>query len=239
MTFCDPVFRDPMKALACDDVLLAGCDAGRWGPVLRVWAPQSEFVVLGYGNDWDKEVKRAVCRDHGVPLLRRSSGGGTVLQTAGCLNYSVILPYAYASALETVSGANTFVMGRIAAAVQPLLDQPVVQAGHTDLTLGDQKFSGNAQRRRRRALLFHGSLLLSVDRQRLSLFLRQPSRMPDYRASRTHWDFTRNLGIEPEPLTASLRQEWDASEALADFDRTEVEALAEERRGDPRWVCQD
>ena len=43
------------------------------------------------------------------------------------------------------------------------LGQAVEIEGHTDLAIDGVKFSGNAQRRRRDALLFHGTILLGFD----------------------------------------------------------------------------
>src|SRR5204863_6569004 len=112
---------------------------------------------------------------------RRCSGGGAVLQGPGCLNYSLVLRLDSHPALHTVTGTNRFVMERNRAALESFLirgtppqealfsksdignwKSEIAVRGHTDLALGDHKFSGNAQRRRRRAVLFHGTFLLNL-----------------------------------------------------------------------------
>ena len=52
----------------------------------------------------------ALCRQRGISVLRRTSGGGTVLLDAGCLNYSLILPVAYHPSMASVTLANQYIM---------------------------------------------------------------------------------------------------------------------------------
>src|SRR3989442_6260317 len=78
--------------LACDEALLDWCDERDGPEVLRFWEPRQHFVVVGYGNRVEREVNVAACHELSIPVLRRCSGGGTVLQGPGCLDYSLILP---------------------------------------------------------------------------------------------------------------------------------------------------
>ena len=108
----------PEANLALDEALLDATDAGG-DAILRLWESPQEFVVVGYGNDPALEANLQECRRQGVPVLRRCSGGGTVVQGPGCLNYSVTLPISAAAALETIHGANQFVMEKLRAALRP------------------------------------------------------------------------------------------------------------------------
>ena len=54
------------------------------------------------------------CRADGVPILRRTSGGGTVVVGPGTLNVSVILPESAAPGLSAVDGAHRYVLDWIA-----------------------------------------------------------------------------------------------------------------------------
>ena len=49
-----------------------------------------------------QDVDEAACQADGVPILRRSSGGGTVLLGRGCLLYSLVLSYDRSPALAEV-----------------------------------------------------------------------------------------------------------------------------------------
>src|SRR5262249_5635674 len=149
--------------LACDEVLLDLCEAGSLGDVLRFWEPSQYFVVVGYANQVAVEVNLDFCERHEIPVLRRCSGGGAVLQGPGCLNYSLVLSIGSAAALESITETNDYILQRHQNTLQSLLHAPVEKQGHTDLTIGGLKFSGNAQRRRKNFLLFHGSFLLHED----------------------------------------------------------------------------
>lgn len=209
----DRTFPTPAEDLAADEALLDACEEGAADAgVLRFYEPTQTCVVVGYGNSIAREVEGAACARAGVPVLRRISGGGTVLLGPGCLAYSLVLPIASNTELETVGGTNRFVMERNRAALESLLGRPVSVRGHTDLAVGDRKFSGNAQRRRRRALLFHGTLLLEADLGLLPRLLPMPSQEPDYRGGRGHLDFVTNLGKPAREVKEVLARAWNAWE---------------------------
>jgi len=98
--------------------------------------------------------------------------------------------------------------------------------GHSDLTLGDLKFSGNAQRRKRRYLLFHGSFLLNLDIEHIERLLPMPSREPDYRHHRAHREFLMNVSLAGRNIQDALRQTWNAPEMLRDVPVERITALA-------------
>src|SRR4051794_7711201 len=92
MKYLDLTFADPAANLACNEALIDFYERERSDGVLRVWEPLNYFVVIGYSNRLASEVHTEKCRAEEIPILRRFSGGGTVLQGPGCLNYSVVLP---------------------------------------------------------------------------------------------------------------------------------------------------
>lgn len=215
MNFLDLTFAGPASNLAMDEALLDQCEgAGREGEeVLRLWEPQDYFVVLGYANRAASEVDLGVCAEKNIRVFRRCSGGGTVLQGPGCLNYTLCLRIDEGET-ATVTGANRKVMERHRRLMQKALSREVRIQGHTDLTLGDLKFSGNAQRRRRSFLLFHGTFLLGMDLSLMAGILRMPSQAPDYRRGRLHRDFVANAALPANKVKSLLQQEWQASTPL-------------------------
>src|SRR5215207_8536903 len=112
MRSCDFDFATPAENLACDEALLDLCEEDLEDEVLRFWEPANYFVVLGYANKAADEVNLDFCRQAGVPVLRRCTGGGTVLQGRGCLNYSLILRFADVAGLHSISLTNQFVLDR-------------------------------------------------------------------------------------------------------------------------------
>lgn len=235
MRYLDLTLPSPAENLAMDEALLDWAEAGEGEAILRVWEPTDCFVVMGYANRSGQEVDLKACRAANVPVFRRISGGGTVLQGPGCLNYTLVLEIEPNPELAGITTANQFIMQRHAQAMAELLRQPVQVQGHTDLTLGNLKFSGNSQRRKRRYLLFHGTFLLQFDLDRVGQLLRFPSRQPEYRQSRAHADFLTNLERPGSEVKAALRQTWQATAVSDALPTPRIEQLVQAKYSRPEW----
>ena len=223
----------PEENLALDEALLQlGEEEGVAS--LRFWEPAAVFVVLGYTNRAASEVHLQECRRRAIPVLRRPSGGGTVVQAPGILNYNLVLPIPSSGPLSTITGTNRTVLERNARALASLLDRPVHPEGQTDLAIEGRKISGNAQRRGRRALVFHGTFLLDLDFRLLEDLLPMPSREPGYRAGRGHREFCQNLHLAPSRLARALQEEWGAAEGMP-VPAARVGSLVAERYARPAW----
>ena len=160
---------------------------------LCVWESPVPAVVLGRSADAAVDVDEASCNRAGVPIVRRESGGGTVLLGPGCLNYTLILSLDLRPALRDVNESYAGILGAVArAAVVHGSDR-----NGTDLTVGNRKFGGCAQRRRRHTILHHGTILCGFRIEDTSRFLREPRRQPAYRCGRRHHDFLTNVRIDP------------------------------------------
>ncbi|HRF00810.1 MAG TPA: lipoate--protein ligase family protein [Pirellulaceae bacterium] len=228
--------RDPAVDLAFEEMLLEQAEASedRVG-TLRIWEPDRTMVVLGRGSRVADEVDVDRCRSEGVPILRRCSGGGTVVGAPGCLMYAVVLSYETYPELRRLDVAHRFVMERIAEAVNRA-GAAVTMRGTCDLTLDDRKVSGNALRCRRTHLLYHGTLLLDMDLTPVERLLKMPPRQPEYRAGRSHRDFVRCLTVDRSALVRALAGVWQAEPA--EIDSTLIDAshrLADERYRRDDW----
>jgi lipoate-protein ligase A len=223
MTLLDLTLPSPAENLALDEALLDAAESGAGAEVLRFWESPTPFVVLGYANKLAREVKVVDCQAKSIPILRRCSGGGTVVQGPGCLNYAVILRITEDGPTRSISAANHYVMERVRAGVQSASGHrpaAISIQGHTDLAVTmnhepqtTRKFSGNAQRRRKNFLLFHGSLLLNFHLSLISELLLLPSLQPDYRNQRPHDEFITNLAVPAEAVKRALGGEWQATPA--------------------------
>lgn len=107
--------------------------------------------------------------------------------------------------------------------------------GHTDLCLGEVKFSGNSQRRRKNFLLFHGTLLLNGDLKLISELLLMPSLQPDYRARRPHEAFVTNLLLPAETVKAALAKAWNAETEIQSPPQADIQRLAREKYLTREW----
>jgi lipoate-protein ligase A len=274
MKWLDAAYSSPAENLAGDEALLDLCEE-EGVEILRFWESRQHFVVVGYANKIESEVNVAECRRRGVPILRRCSGGGTVVQGPGCLNYNLTLRIPESGPLMTVTGTNEFVMERHRAAMEQLLGVPVAVKGHTDLaactplcsphrnrnpalnpnptTVEDTitsrtrskndrpgsdawlKFSGNAQRRRRRAFVFHGTILYGLDLSVIDILLRLPSMQPAYRSGRSHGEFVQNITAPGDSIRAALREAWNAEEAILDVPRDRFDRVLRDHYLNDAW----
>ncbi len=242
MKFLDLTLPSPAENLACEEALLDACEENGGEEILRFWEAREMFVVVGYANKIATEVNVENCRAKQIPIFRRCSGGGTVLQGSGCLNYALVLRIAADGPCRTITTANQFIMEKNRAAIETLFQSQITNRkskilvnGHTDLALNDRKFSGNSQRRKKNFLLFHGTFLLNFDLAKVGEFLRMPSLQPDYRASRSHADFLVNLNLPAELVKGALQKAWGATEESKVFPQPEIQKLAVQKYSTDEW----
>ncbi len=229
----------PAENLACDEALLDFFEEHGGDGALRFWEPRNYFVVVGYANEVAEEVNVAACETEEVPIHRRCSGGGTVLQGPGCLNYSLIAPITEGGPFQNITSANRFIMERNRAALESKFKNQkskMTVAGHTDLTLDAAlKFSGNAQRRKKHFLLFHGTFLLNFDIPLIEKYLRMPSKQPAYRNARSHEEFLTNLNMQASEVKEALIAAWSATQPLKTVPHDAITLLARDKYVTKAW----
>ncbi len=240
MLFLLPDLSDTAEQLALEELILdqIGDSANPEGCLL-LWEQRETCVVIGLGNRLHTEVHPDRCRQDGVPIYRRISGGGAVVQGPGCLNYSLVLPIDHAPELQSVTSTNQFIMGRISECLTKAEDLEISVRGDTDLVHRDRKVAGNSQKRTRNTVLFHGTLLLDMDLDLIPRYLPMPSRQPDYRAERGHLDFVSNLPMSMSACRNAIRSCWcinDEAPSPSPIEASRVESRAGERYRNPDWT---
>jgi len=246
-----------VEQLAVEEALLRA-DARNWC-VVGHGAAGPPTVVLGVAGRADRLVHGELCRARGVPVLRRFTGGGTVVVDAGTLFVSLV-----ANKLD--------VPARAGGAPPPLFPREVMRWSadevyapvfarafgapgfalrEHDYCWEDRKVGGNAQSVSRDRWLHHTSFLWDFDPRNMEL-LTMPEKRPEYRRDRAHTDFLVPLssirrpqpgsaGAAPAPaptrddfvraLFDRLREDWDVREAtLADALEVAARPQALERR---------
>lgn len=234
MLLLDLSLVEPAENLALDEALLECAEQGQSGEVLRWWESPVYFVVLGAGGSATQEVRTQACEELGIPVLRRCSGGGTVVQGPGCMNYTLILDRARRPQLSTIDQTNDWVLGELKASLNSgAVD--CTREGTSDLTCDGFKFSGNAQRRRKRWILFHGTLLYNFELGIITDCLTEPAKQPDYRNQREHSKFVRNLPVDIEQLKSSVAEQMQASRPMLEWPGPRMRELVVEKYGRPDW----
>jgi lipoate-protein ligase A len=205
----DLTFPLPVENLALDEALLEELDERGGNPVLRFWESDRLFVVLGRSSRLTDDVDLAACHKDGLPILRRASGGGTVLQGPGCLSYALVLPLDWHPGLANIRTTNRLILERMATALRRW-EPTTTFRGISDLAIENRKISGNAQRRTRKSLLFHGTILHDMGADLIARYLKHPSRQPEYRSDRPHQAFLGMINIAPQRIRQAIADAWNA-----------------------------
>jgi lipoate-protein ligase A len=233
MQSLDLTLPDLADNLALDEVLLLDAEAG--GPeALRFWEWQHLAVIIGAGGKWAEEADAPACQRDGVPVMRRSSGGGAVLLGPGCLCFSLVLAYCRHPALGDLHASYRFILETTAAALAPLASG-IAPAGISDLAIAGKKCSGNSQQRKRTHLLHHGTILCSFDLANISRYLAHPPREPEYRRRRSHGEFVANLGASMSDVKQRLAAAWQADQPMASWPENIVRKLVADKYGCSEW----
>jgi lipoate---protein ligase len=233
--YLDLTFTDPATNLACDEALLDHCESSDAGEVLRLWEPTDYFVVVGYSNKVAAEVNVPGCEAKKIPIYRRFSGGGAVLQGPGCLNYSLVIKNEPMSSSFNIAESFKTILKPHQELFTELLSKPVQIGGISDLIIGDKKFSGNSQHRKSHYTLFHGTFLLNLDLSMIQATLRMPSKEPGYRQHRPHTEFLRNLVIDAQRARLRLKNEWAAVEKFPYLPSEGIQRMVQDRYAQHKW----
>jgi lipoate-protein ligase A len=110
-------------------------------------------------------------------------------------------------------------------------------AGTSDLAWDGRKVSGNAQQRKARHVLHHGTLLYGFDLPAVARYLNPPEREPPYRAGRPHADFVTNLPTDAATLRRLLITAFGAAAGEVTSQTFErVSDLVAEKYATDAWV---
>ncbi len=127
----------------------------------------SPTVIIGRNQDLEAEVNLEYCRNHGVHVVRRKSGGGCVYSDMGNIMVSYI----------SGRGAVPAVFDRYLSAMTACLCSLGIRAeksGRNDILVEGRKVSGNAFHQLPDRSIVHGTLLYDTDFEALEEAIRPP-----------------------------------------------------------------
>ena len=191
--------------MAIDEAIMMAHREGLVPPTIRFYQWSPPAVSLGYFQDLKKEIDVDACKNLGVDIVRRPTGGKAVLHDKE-LTYSFIIrenhPLVNASILETykkISGGmirGLSYLG-IKAELVPLREklkstpsgnEAKSKIPHSDIKsicfsvpsqyevqVEGKKIVGSAQVRKREIVLQHGSLLIELEKDKLFSVFNFPS----------------------------------------------------------------
>jgi len=153
--------------MALDEVLLNSCIDGN-EPILRIYGWCPPCVSIGYFQSIEEEVNLDKCRELGIDVVRRMTGGGAVL-------HEFELTYSFITKKFPLNILNSYKL--ICAPITECINKLGFKAKYVplnDIIVDTKKISGNAQTRKNKTLLQHGTILLNVNFDKMFSVLKVP-----------------------------------------------------------------
>ena len=157
--------HDAYFNMAIDEVLLERVKDRLSPPTIRFYRWSPSAVSIGRFQSMEEEVNVERCKELGVDYVRRITGGGAVYHDGrGEITYSLIGPES-----EFPKGIRESYMEICKPIIEGLrlLGIDSEFAPINDIVANGKKISGNAQTRREGVLLQHGTILYSLDIQKM------------------------------------------------------------------------
>lgn len=126
-------------------------------------------ILIGKNQNTVSEIKMDYVLENNIEVVRRLSGGGTVYNDLGNMNYTFIT-YKDQNASKLENGFEKFALPVIKALQS--LDVDAEFSGRNDVTINGKKFSGTAQYSIKDKLLHHGTIMYDCDMSKLSQALK-------------------------------------------------------------------
>ncbi len=222
--YIESIETDPYENLGLEEYLLTHCQADE--VILYLWQNKNTVVIGRNQNAW-KECRIQMLEREGGSLARRLSGGGAVYHDLGNLNFTFLARkenYELSRQLDVILGA------------MQSLGIPAQRSGRNDLLCRGRKFSGNAFYEQGAYYYHHGTIMVDVDKEKLSRYLnpaqdKLESKGVDSVRSRVMNLTDEKINITVGSVKNALRSSFSAvygkpvrELALSDLDEEEIDA---------------
>ncbi len=153
---------DPRVNLALEEYLLRHLDTEEDILLFYINEPS---IIIGRNQNTLEEINYEYVCEHGIHVVRRMSGGGTVYHDLGNLNFSFITEYAPGNF------RNFRKFTRPVIEVLHELGVPAELSGRNDILVEGRKISGTAQYSTSKRMFSHGTLLFNAQLDNVSAAL--------------------------------------------------------------------
>lgn len=198
-----------LEQLQLEEALLRA-DQRNWC-IINEGAPKA--IVMGISGQFNTLINQPLIRHKPLPVIRRFSGGGTVIVD----EHTQFVSFICNSNELNVPCYPDKVFKWSAVFYQPVFADCGFRLLENDYVIGSKKFGGNAQYMRKDRWLHHSSLLWDFAPHNME-YLMIPSKTPEYRKRRQHTeflcclkDFMEKTTFE-ERLSAALHHNFEVQE---------------------------
>ena len=167
----DAGLRDGRRNIALDQAMLESRQAGRIGDSLR-FIHFEPAALVGRHQDLGAEVDRTYCREHGIGVGRRITGGGAIYLDPGQLGWALV--FDRATFARGALGDVARLICEAAAAGLSRLGPEVRFRPRNDLEIDGRKVGGTGGFYDGDTLFYQGTVLVDVDTEAMFGALRVP-----------------------------------------------------------------
>ena len=159
--FLDSKKMSAAENMAIDKVLLTSRSKG-WAPDTLLFLEFTPCALVGYHQSIELEVEEVYCREHGIAINRRITGGGAIYMDEGTLGWAI---YADKHTPGIPADPNEMYAHMCESVVLGLsrLGVNAKFRPKNDIEVDGRKISGSGGTELNGAFLYHGSLLIDFD----------------------------------------------------------------------------
>jgi len=147
--------------MAKELAVLYGVSHNELLPTLRIGRWLESAVSIGNLEDVNSTVNIDYCKKRNIPIIRRESGGGTVLHNIE-LSYSLTIPLHSELIPQSVDESFRKIISPVIHTLKMFIDG-VEYRPINDIVVNKKKISGSAQVRKYGVLQQHGTIIIDIN----------------------------------------------------------------------------
>jgi lipoate-protein ligase A len=184
----------PLVAQTFYEAIAEAVEAGSSPNTLIMLQPGAPYACIGYHQDLEKELDLDYCRSAGLPVIRRSQGGGATYLDGNQVFYQIVakktnaFPFAVDAMfrkLLTVT-IETYRHYSVPAEFKPL----------NDVVVGGKKVSGNGASMNGSTSIMVGNIILEMNYEMMARVLRVPDEKFRDKMAKSMRDWVSSLKME-------------------------------------------
>lgn len=165
---------DPYHALAGEEVALNSVGGGG-DPIIRFWSWGRRAATIGSFQMLEDEIYTDRCQKDKIPVIRRISGGGAMYHVPGDeLVFSLTAPPGLID--KDIVRSYRQILSPIVSGLKEIGVEAVIS--ENNLMVRGSKISGSSQRRQKRAVLHHGTILYRADQDEMLRYIKGDKVIP-------------------------------------------------------------
>ncbi len=159
------------KQMAIDEAMLIARSQNLVKNTLRFFTWQPAAITIGFFQNLEQEIDLKKTKKDNIDIIRRYTGGGAVFHQAE-LTYSLVM--AESDLNLSITDSYQYLCHGVVLGLKKLGLKAEFKPIN-DIIVNNKKISGSGQTRKNGVILQHGTILLSVDVEKMFSFLKIPN----------------------------------------------------------------